>query len=394
MEDSSTISVRGVLLIIVLFIGFLQVGRAQKDSAVDDFQIKREKRMVSLTLGLQHGFVFAHSPAVENTKGAHPTGVEFILNWRKSDAQAWNLCNCYPANGLLLAYYDYDSEILGHSFTAAYSLEPAYRIGKRNLLYLRAVAGLSYLTNPYDSIKNPGNASYSSHVSGYLLLGLGVSFALNEKWRTNISANFQHESNGGLRQPNKGINWPTAGISFSYESKPRPLYQGIRHKDKSWKSYGPRWEVATFGVARRIIDSNGKKLRLPLIGLSFLGSKQVGTINALTLGAEAFTDHTTKRAFKLDSIQGSPIRVGIFFGHEFLLGKFLFSQRIGVYVFDQSPYFDPIYHRWGIQYQSKKHWGVGFNLLAHKQVADFVDVRVVYSIPPRPLKSRAYSFAP
>ena len=367
-----------------LLLGFLQIGRSQKDSTTDHFQIKKERRIVSLTLGVQHGFVFAHSPAVENTKGAHPTGAEFILNWRKSDAQAWNLCNCFPANGLLLAYYDYDSEILGHSFTAAYSLEPAYRIGKRSLLYLRLVAGLSYLTNPYDSIKNPSNASYSTHVSGYLLFGLGLSFALNEKWRTNISANFQHESNGGFRQPNKGINWPTAGISFSYEPKPRLLYQGIRQKDKSWKSYGPRWEVATFGVARRIIDSNGKKMRLPLIGLSFLGSKQVGTINALTLGAEAFTDHTTKRAFKLDSIQGSPIRAGIFFGHEFLLGKFLFSQRIGVYVFDQSPYFDPIYHRWGIQYQSKKHWGFGFNLLAHKQVADFVDARIIYSFQRTP----------
>ena len=150
-------------LIILLLLGFLQIGRSQKDSATDHFQIKKERRIVSLTLGVQHGFVFAHSPAVENTKGAHPTGVEFILNWRKSDAQAWNLCNCFPANGLLLAYYDYDSEILGHSFTAAYSLEPAYRIGKRSVLYLRAVVGLSYLTNPYDSIKNPTNASYSTH---------------------------------------------------------------------------------------------------------------------------------------------------------------------------------------------------------------------------------------
>ena len=390
-------SVRGcrqTLLTIVFFFGLFHNGRTQITPDSNRYDSQRQKRILSLTLGLQHGFIFAHSPAVENTKGARPTGVEFILNWRKSDAQAWNLCNCFPANGLLLAYYDYDSEILGKSLTAAYSLEPAYRIGRRNLLYLRAVAGLSYLSNPYDSVKNPGNASYSSYVSGYLLLGLGLSFPLSEKWSANISANYQHESNGGLRQPNKGINWPTAGISFSYEPNPRALYRGTRNKDKYWKSYGPRWEIAAFGVARRIVDSNGKKLRLPLVGFSFLASKQVGTVNALTLGVEAFTDHTTKRAFKLDSIEGSPIRAGVFFGHEFLLGKFLFSQRLGVYVFDESPYFDAIYHRWGIQYQSKKRWGFGFNLLAHKQVADFVDVRVIYSIPPSRLHSKVDSPAP
>ena len=363
----------------LLSISIVQVAEAQKDSSQIIQKSKEEKRILALTLGIQHGFIFAHSPAVENTKGAKPTGVEFLISWRKSDAEVWNLCNCFPANGLLLAYYDYDSEILGRSYTAAYSLEPAYRIGKRSLLYLRLAAGFSYLTNPYDSIKNPSNASYSTFISQYLLLGLGLSFPINEQWRWNLTANYQHESNGGLKQPNKGINWPTAGLSVSYEPNPRPYYRGTRQKDKSWKSFGPRWEVATFGVARRIVDSNGQKQRLPLVGLSVLGSKQIGTINALTLGAEAFTDHTTKRALKLDSIDGSPIRAGIFFGHEFLLGKFLFSQRIGVYIFDQSPYFDPLYHRWGIQYQSKKHWGFGFNLLAHKQVADFVDVRVIYS---------------
>ena len=371
---------RGYKLFCLLFLVTFIVNLSVAQDTVHALQNNlREKRILSLTLGVQHGFIFAHSPAVENTKGAKPTGVEFLLSWRKSDAQAWNLCNCLPANGLLLAYYDYDSEILGRSYTAAYHLEPAYRLGRRTFLSLRAAAGLSYLTNPYDSFTNPTNASYSSAVSGYLLFGLGLSFGINKHWRFNTSINYQHESNGGLRMPNKGINWPTAGIAFAYEPNPRPYYTGVRHKDKSWKSYGVRWESALFGVARRVTDTNGKKLRLPLVGLSFLGSKQVGTINALTLGAEAFTDQTTKRAFKLDSINGSPIRAGIFFGHEFILGKFLFSQRIGFYIFDQSPYFDPIYQRWGIQYQSKNHWGIGFNLLAHKQVADFVDVRVVYS---------------
>ena len=351
------------LLSILFLPGLHETGFSQPDSASNLFSSK-QKRILSLTLGVQHGFIFAHSPEVENTKGAKPTGVEFLLGWRKADAEAWNLCNCFPSNGLLLAFYDYDSEILGQSFTAAYQLEPEYRLGKKTFLSLRAAAGLSYLTNPYDTFKNPTNRSYSTYVSGYLLFGLGIWYGINEHWRMNLSANFQHESNGGFRQPNKGINWPTAGIAFSYVPNPRSYYSGLRHKDKSWKNYSIRWEAGIFGVARKIIDSNGNKHRYPLVGLSFLGSKRVGSINALTLGAEAFTDYTTRRALKLDSLSGSPIRAGIFFGHEFILGKFLFSQRIGVYVFDQSPYFDPWYHRWGIQYQTKHHWGVSLNLLA------------------------------
>jgi hypothetical protein len=66
-------------------------------------------------------------------------------------------------------------------------------------------------------------------------------------------------------------------------------------------------------------------------------------------------------------------------GHEFLLGKFIFSQQLGVYVFNPTSRFNQIYHRWGIHYLSKNNWGVGARLLAHRHIADFVDLRIIYS---------------
>ena len=66
-------------------------------------------------------------------------------------------------------------------------------------------------------------------------------------------------------------------------------------------------------------------------------------------------------------------------GHEFLLGKFIFSQRVGIYLYDESPYYDAWFHCWGIQYRANKYLGVGLNLKAHKHVAEYIDLRVVYS---------------
>ena len=100
----------------------------------------------------------------------------------------------------------------------------------------------------------------------------------------------------------------------------------------------------------------------------------------LTLGAEVFYDEALRMQLRRDSIHASALKVGLIFGHEFILGKFLFSQRIGVYVFDQTPYYDQIYHRWGIDYMINKHWGIGVNLLAHRQVADFIDLRITRSL--------------
>jgi len=333
----------------------------------------------SIGAGIQHGSIFAHSPAVENTKGANPTGIELSFGWQRNDKAAWDLCNCYPRKGLLLAYYNYDTRILGKSFTAAYFLEPNYRLGKRNFFFIRGAAGLSYLTDPFDSLKNPGNQSYSTAVSGYLLFGIGLWFRINDHWWLNGSANYQHISNGGLAQPNKGINWPTVGLAMRYDYDPRDDFTGPRTKEKYWKNKPLRWDLALFTMAKKSTDEYGNRKRLPLVGLSLQAGKQVGRINMLTLSTEVFFDESLQKQLKGDSVNASAVRAGIAFGHEFILGKFLFSQRLGVYVFDQTPYYDPVYHRWGIHYLVSKHLGVGFNLMAHRQVADFIDLRVSYT---------------
>jgi hypothetical protein len=352
---------------------------AQYDSSAIIPHRKKQKNIFSIGMGAQYGFIFAHSPEVENTKGARPAGIEFNLSWQKYDAATWNLCNCFPRKGIVLAYYDYNTAILGKSYSAAYFLEPVYRLRKNTFFSFKAVAGLSYLTNPFDSIQNPTNRSYSTHLSGYLLVGLGLWFRLHDRWWLNTTINYQHESNGGLRQPNKGINWPTAGIAISYLRNPQPYYTGVRTKEKYWKDKPIRWDASLFGIAKRTLDANGNSRRRLLLGFNGQGSKQVGRINALTAGAEIFSDGALRMQLQLDSVNASAVRAGLLAGHEFLLGKFIFSQQLGVYVFNPTARFDQIYHRWGIQYLSNNYWGVGARLLAHRHVADFVDLRVIYS---------------
>ena len=340
---------------------------------------KKAANIFSIGAGVQHGFIFAHSTAVQNTKGANPTGIELNFGWQRNDTETWNLCNCFPKKGLLLFYYDYDVKILGRGVGAAYFLEPVYKLGNKTFFSFRGVAGLAYLTNPFDSIHNPTNQSYSSATGGYLLVGIGLSYLINKQWWLNTTINYQHISNGGLRQPNKGINWPTAGISVIYQENPRPYYKAPRSKDKFWRDHSLRWDIGIFGIAKRGTDENGNSHRMPLIGGTIQVGKQVGRINMMTLGAELYGDKSLSMQLKRDSINASAFRAGLLIGHEFLLGKFVFSQRLGVYVFNETPYYDPIYHRWGIHYFINKYFGIGMQLKAHRQVADFVDLRVTYS---------------
>jgi hypothetical protein len=340
---------------------------------------EKEKDIFSVAAGVQHGFIFAHSKAVQNTKGAHPTGVELLLSWQRNDSAIWSLCNCYPRKGVLLSYYEYDSKILGKGFNAAYLLEPNYKISKNIFFAFKIAAGLSFLSDPFDSLSNPGNQSYSTSLSGYLAVGIGAWWSITDHWWINTSIQYQHISNGGFKQPNKGINYPTAGIAIGYQQTTRTYFKGPRSDEKFWRKNPARWYIALFGMARRSMDEYGNSNHSPLIGLFSQGSKQVGRINALTLGAEIYWDKKLKIQLKADSITEPATKAGILVGNEFILGKFLFSQQLGIYVFDRTPYFDQLYHRWGLLYSISRHWGIGINMKAHRQVADFIDLRVVYA---------------
>ena len=366
-----------VVTTLVFVIGINATAVAQIDSANHPSAVTQN--LFSLGLGLQHGFIFAHSQAVENTKGSRPTGLEAIFSWQRTDSSIFSLCNCYPRKGLLFAYYDYDNAVLERSFTAAYFLEPLYRLGKNSFFSFRGAAGFSYLTNPFDSIKNPFNRSYSMTVNGYLLFGIGAWFRFSGHWWLNPSINYQHISNGGLRDPNKGINWPTAGITVSYQPHKGSYFTGRRSREKFWKGRPPGFNATLFALPRNGENLEGSRQHFMLIGLQLEASKQVGRINNITVGGEIYRDEKLAVTLRRDSLQASPVKAGLLAGHEFILGKFLFSQQLGFYVFDQTPYFDRLYHRWGIQFNISRSWGLGFNLKAHRQVADFIDLRLVYS---------------
>ena len=356
---------------------------AQADSAEATVDTVKQEPLFSIGLGVQHGFIFAHSVDVQNTRGARPTGIETIFSWQRNDSAAFALCHCYPRQGLLLAYYDYDVGLLGKSGTAAYFLEPTYKIGNRVLFSFKGAAGLSYLNNPYDSISNPGNQSYSTRVSAYLLVGIGAWVRLSERWWLNPSVNYQHISNGGRRKPNKGINWPTAGIAVSYQPISRSWYTGTRTTEKYWRNYSTRHDFVLFGTVRRGYGEAGSRKRYPLGGLAVQAGRQVGNLSMLTFGAEAYYDEELQEKIRREGLNASPVKAGLLLGHEFLLGRFQFSQRLGVYVFDQTPYYDQIFHRWGLQYRINRYLSAGFNLLAHRHVAEFVDFRLAYTFQKR-----------
>lgn len=325
--------------------------------------------------GLHYGFIFAHSQEVQNTKGANPVGIEFFYAKRDTSVKTYNACKCNTQQGLNLVYFNYDNRILGHVLALNYVFEPTFNLSENSALSIKGQFGLAYQSNPYHEIKNPNNMSYSLPVSFYAGLSLSTSYLLSQRTQIGLYGNYLHTSNGGIKDPNKGVNWPTANVSLTYYLTPFEKLNYIKQNAAINKK--PYFQLFSFYSSRT--TAIGQKERYSIFGLYADIVKPLSAINGLVASAEVYNDLSVAKRLENDKLDNiSSIRSGITAGHVFLLGKFNLTQQLGFYLYNPSPYFRSFYHRYMLNYETKHKIIIGLSLKAHAQVANFVDFRLGY----------------
>ncbi len=337
------------------------------------------------------GFIFAHNIHVQSTKGTYPDGFEFEVSHMHSDSATVTKFKSFPRTGVSFTYVDFNKTLLGKSYSVNYFIEPNYKLAGNLTLDLRFSAGFSWLTNPHDDIKNPANQSYSGHINNFLQVDAGLSYPLSKHIELYAMENFFHNSNGGLKEPNAGVNYVNTSIGIHYFQYSTHLPQYKRIKDTSWRHKSPHLEVSVFYSPKEGYNKSdtAKQQRKFVLGTSLQVAKQVSNIDAVTMAAEVYYDdalRSIKDIYVKD--KSSATLAGVLIGHQFLLNRFTFTQQLGIYIFKQTKVynnnyqdlFHTLYERWGLNYQISNHWFAGINLLAHKQIADYIDGRIIYRI--------------
>ena len=362
---------RSSILLVFCLISLL--GWSQTDSAW-----VTQKPQSFLSFKIHYGTIYVHTSSVQNVAESRPYGIELDMATQKTDSTTYQLSNAYPRAGISFSYFNFNSPILGHAVSASYFLEPVYRLSKHWQLQLRGSVGIAYLTNPYDPEKSPDNKSYSQYLNPYLQLGVGLGYRISKHLSLAVMGNFQHISNGGFKEPNRGVNWITGNIGIGYHANNNVLPQYQHVKNKFWKGKSPWVDVGLMFVPQQGYSSKLNAERKFMIGGLVQVTKQIGRTNALTTGTEIYYNRFERTMPDPANSNASPVFAGVHAGHAFLLGKVIFNQQIGLYVFNQTNYFSNYYHRWGLTYQIQKHWLTGASLKAHADNADFFDLRVLY----------------
>jgi hypothetical protein len=341
-----------------------------------------EKLANPISIGIRghYGFIIPHSKAIAEISNSNPWGIEADLSWHLMRERIWKHCYCYPRTGFSLNYFNFSlPEILGHSVVLYPYIEPFIRPQNNLSLSFRLGMGPAWLSKTYDSETNPDNFFFSNHLSFIVMLNAAVNYRLSERLSARAAFNYNHISNGGISQPNVGMNFPGLNAGFDYSitevafpSRAKDTMR-ILYPDRSW------WNVYILGTMKNI--EHGGDHDYPVIGTGIYYNYVILRMLALNTGTEWISDFQLKEIIRREYVQdpGSAPdhnRAAVLLGFDLIFGRFTFVHQWGFYYYAPYPARQRVYQRYGLNLRFTKALYLGINIKSHGHVADLMDVRL------------------
>jgi hypothetical protein len=253
-------------------------------------------------------------------------------------------------------------------------MEPHFRLSRPLSFFLRGGMGFAYQDTPYDEETNPLNLSYSLYFNTFVQLGLGLEYRFSQQWSTQLAVLYNHTSNGGIQEPNKGLNFPTFGLTTTYSLKPRiePSRAELISDPPPFKRM---WDLQSYFSAKAV---GPNRVTYLITGLEFSYLHQFSRVSSWDAGLEWTYHGANRQLMANDTIDGSPHQLNLLAGHAFVMGKFTFSQQAGIYLYRDYENTPDWFQRYGVQYYITDHFSVGSNIRVHGHVAEFLDFRIGY----------------
>lgn len=331
-----------------------------------------------------YGNILPHSKSIYHLITAHPEGMTIGFNWRTFGKEEWHSAYNYPDYGVSFQYQDMKNASLGKM----YSLYGHYNFYfLERYLMLRAGAGISYNTNPYDKQTNFRNNAYG--LSFMPNLYFQMNFQKADIWNglgVHAGLTFIHYSNGSLKAPNTSTNTfaLNAGINYTFSKDEANKYsRRVSDTIITLPNQPIRYNIAgRGGICESDVIGTGQ---FPYYALSLYADKRLGRKSAIQVGVDLFWPTYLKDfiAFKATSFPEEGLdpdtdyrKVGAIIGHELFINKLSVETQFGVYVYSPYKATGSHYSRVGMKYYIKGKIFSSLTLKSHGANAEVIELGV------------------
>ncbi len=323
------------------------------------------------------GLIIPHRDTLRDIASTTPRGFQFEISRFNISEKSWRSCNCYARTGFSFSFFDYgNAEELGQSYNLAFFLEPYFNVNNKLSFSYRAGMALSYLNKTYNQNTNPENLFYSSTISYMLNVALQANYKLKPQLTANAGIFYNHISNGGMKQPNLGMNFPTLSVGVDYILNPIDYKLPKYSKDANFNK-DLRYYARVIG-SLKTVESNDSAIadaQRPVIGVEVGLIKPFSKLNAVIIGSEFISDQSWKLRNERWNADFDHRTINLMLGHGFLLARFTFTQQMGIYVYKNYPNTSSLFfQRYALFYQMGNFMSLGFSMKAHMEIAEIMNI--------------------
>lgn len=324
---------------------------------------------------LYKGNIIAHSKDIANLATANPFGYTLSLAWQNNRDKATAASPIRARRGFRFAYTHFNNPSqLGHAYHLTAFTEPMLASSKKCFFSFPLDAGISYLTNIYHPVHNPENLFFGSSISFYLGIGAQLNYKLGKHSLAMLGASYQHISNGGIKMPNKGMNFPSFTLGYTYYLQEvnwkdlEPLSEKQRLKTKAFRLFA-------FGSFKTVPNPN---TLVPMGGLQLLFSKSLNTWHNFVIGSELLYNTYKKEWYSKQNIPVHAWEQSLQTGYELRIGNTSLMLLLGAELLNERRLNHFIYQRYALVQKVGKNVYLAGTLKANAHVADIFDVRIGY----------------
>ncbi len=329
-----------------------------------------------------YGFIIPHSAVIKDISHTRPYGFEINYSRLHTSYNDWRIFNAYWISGFESGYFNFQNpDILGSIFEIGIFAEPILRYRRNRLLSIRGGAGFSYHGKIYDEIENPLNHFFSSRIAFPLYVDLRLKQRIASNCFLTLSGCYNHISNGGFKLPNKGMNFPTLALGIEiYQKKIPNLQSGFSsgHKEKINETLLNIQLLTSVKVLGKTEDLSEKPAFI--IGFHSRVSRRISPFYALNAGAECIFDYYIKETIQREQSDLDFKRLAVTVGQDFLLGKIIFTQYFGAYIYSPYTANHKIYQKYELLYHFSNKFLMGVFLKAHLHVAELMGLSFNYKL--------------
>ena len=230
--------------------------------------------------------------------------------------------------------------------------------------------GLSWNWKAFNPQTRAYEAVLGSNVNARIDWGFYVRYIMTPQTSLYAGVDYTHRSNGGMRQPDFGINVLGPSIAVRHNFAPEHLPVAIVEPPP----FHPAWELVVGGaggVKNVMLDGNSN---LPSTGAAFDATaalqRHFYRFGKLAAGTDVTHDGTA----------AGRLAVAPYAGYEHVIGRFGAIVQVGYKVVNNSDEPDAarLYERYGWRYHFNDHYWSEFAIRGNGHRADFLEVGAGY----------------